>query len=221
MEIIRQLSEMEIDFSDYEKLEEIRECFDSELQILFSKKEYTVQILERILVESQQIVIPFIDFLLSKKTFSKIVELRKAFPYIKEQFTNESNRPFERIYEFIEMCNFTGLIVGESEEEICSIEEYEEIQSLWSDELKSFDTYETSIADIGFNLFSQFYNFICYFSFESSEITKEQTAELCIEQIDIILFDILWYIDDENYNIDTDDSKLKKALAAIDKIIKI
>lgn len=218
MEIIRQLSEMEIDFSDYEKSEEIRECFDSELQTLFSKKEYTVQILEKILIESQQIVIPFIDFLLSKKAFSKIAELKEAFPYIKEQFTNERNRPFERIHEFIEMCNFTGLIVGECEE-ICSVEEYEEIQSLWSDEMESFDTYETSIADIGFNLFSQFYDFLCHFSFENGEITKEQTAELCIEQTDIILFDILWYMDDANSNLENYTSKFKEAVTALMKII--
>lgn len=219
MEIIRRLSETEIDFSDYEKLEEIRKYFDSELKTLFSKEEYTVQIFECILIESQQIVIPFIDFLLSKTTFSKVAELQEAFPYIKEQFEKESIRPFERIHKFIEMCNYTGLIVGENEEEICTFDEYEEIQLSWSDEQESFNTYEMSIADIGFNLFSQFYDFLCHFSFENSEFTKEQTAELCIRQIDIILFDILWYMDDKNSTLENYTSQFEEALIKLMKII--
>lgn len=220
MEIIKQLPKTELDFSDYSKMEEIRNCLEKELITLFNKEEYTVQRLEKILLDSQQTVIPLINLLLSKKAFYKVTGLQQTFPYIKECVKSNADRPFSKIDKFIDMCNFTGIIVGESDEDVCSYDEYEYLQLLWNEELQTFNSYETSIADVGFNLFKEFYDFLNYFAFGKNEITKERILKLCINQIDTILFEILWYIDDENKH-SMSNSKFKEAIITLNDSVLI
>lgn len=218
MKKIRELLPSKIDFSDYDKIEEYRDLVDNTLINIFNKNEYSIQKLEKILINTQEILKPFIDIFFETESFKKVIDLKNVFSYIKESIKNKSEKPFVNIEKYIEMCYFTGLIVGEREDDICSEDEYFLIQEQWQKDKENLGFEKHIIIDYGFNIFGEVYNFICYFGFNNNEITKSKVLNLCISQIDSILFEILWEIDDYMNN-NTDKSYFINAISVIDDIL--
>lgn len=200
MNILNLITESKLDFSDYDSMDEIRDRLNVSLKELFNHKYFTIRVLENILIGTQQIIMQYINWLLEKETFKKACDLKDAFPYVRLCFEDSSERPFNNINNYISLCDYVGIIVCESDDEVCSEEEYHMIQDLWRNEKILFNNNEIIIADLGYNLFSVFYYFLNYFAFSGEKITKERIQKLCIDQIDNILFEILWYIDDEEGN---------------------
>lgn len=95
------------------------------------------------------------------------------------------------------MCNFAGNIVGAYDEDSdCSYEKYEELQYEWYEKIKSMTLQEQEAANLGYVIFEAFYYFICYWGYTEEVITQNSIQDSCINQIQVNIFSILWYYEE-------------------------
>lgn len=106
------------------------------------------------------------------------------------------------IRHYRELCNFTGNIVGEYDEDSgCSYEKYQELQEHWWDEeIKIMPLHEQQAANLGYVIFEAFYDFISYWEEEKEKVTQEDIQFYCVKQMQANIFSILWNYEESMEN---------------------
>lgn len=188
-----------IDFSNDKYFYNLQDEAERDLKTIFSEHHFTIKQMEGILLLTQAKMQPIINWFLQNDCFGKITDLKNAFSDIMACSLQDRKPSINKIADYIRLCYYAGNIVGEYDEdsENCSYEEYEQLQSKWHEEKLKMTQDEQIMAEFGYVLFETFYYFICYFEFEGEDITKERIQNLCIDQIQNLLFGILWIYDEE------------------------
>lgn len=190
----------DIDFSNEKMCEQLQNQLDLALQRTLNHDKYTLEQLENLLFFIQSRIEPFVSQILNFESLSRFSELKNGFEYVKKNWETCAERPYLKLEIYCEMCNQIACIAAsyDDPEYLALIHFPKELFDLLNEkyfsELKEKDRLSVEIAYYSYSIFEVYHNFMEYFG---STGDKHFTLTRCISQIDDILFDILWWLDDD------------------------